>query len=98
LIRQGAKLVETVDDILEELPPLYSTFSQNNEPVKQKSKLTIDARHEHLLNQIAYEITSLDAIILRSGLTAHEVSSMLLHLELQGLVETVRGGYLRILR
>lgn len=90
LIRQGAKLVETAQDILEELGNLRSLTEQR--PLKSQ-KLT--AKQEFILTQIGYEITALDAIIVRSGLTAGEVSSMLLVLELEGYVKIAPGGYLR---
>ncbi|HSW69220.1 MAG TPA: DNA-processing protein DprA [Gammaproteobacteria bacterium] len=95
LIRQGAKLVETAQDILEEIgisiqpqkAGVSSSFTQ--EPVD------LDPKLQRVLAQIGYEVTALDAIILRSGLTASEVSSMLLPLELEGYVRAVPGGYMR---
>ena len=41
------------------------------------------------------EVTSIDAIILQSGLTATEVSSILLKLELSRSIQMVVGGYVR---
>ena len=38
----------------------------------------------------------MDVIILRSGLTAGEVSSILLILELDGYIQSVPGGYVRL--
>ncbi|MCE3238642.1 MAG: protecting protein DprA [Gammaproteobacteria bacterium] len=100
LIRQGAKLVETATDILEELGTLHSALTSTKTPLKSiadpKKHDTLASPVRALLAQVGYEATSLDAIILRSGLTASEVSSMLLSLELQGFLKTVRGGYQRI--
>jgi DNA processing protein len=99
LLRQGAKLVETANDILEELGALIETFieilpTSHNEPSDSK----LDEKQAYLLAQIGYEITSTDTIIVRSGLTASEVSSILLSLELAGYVQTAPGGYTRTTR
>jgi DNA processing protein len=91
LIRQGAKLVETAQDILEELGPLASvaraSMPENAAPVP-----TLDAPMAALLQQIGHDPVSVDALIERSGLTADAVSSMLLQMELNGLVSSCPGG------
>lgn len=91
LIRQGAKLVETAGDILEELGAMHAVIT----PLIPSKKGSLDAPYQEVLKQIGYEITTLDAIILRCGLTAGKVSSMLLLLELEGHVQSVPGGYVR---
>jgi DNA processing protein len=98
LIQQGAKLIETADDILEELGPLWQamTIPPPEKPPASDEKLT--KKQRELLLNIDYAATPLDVIIVRSGLTAGEVSSMLLALELQGWVEIVSGGYARASR
>ena len=96
LIRQGAKLVETSNDILEEIGYLKKT---NENPIPFSSKqepVDLDPLLQRVLAQIGYEVTALDVIILRSGLTPAEVSSMLLPLELEGYVHLVPGGYVRV--
>ena len=87
LIRQGAKLVETVEDILEELQPGVRLPRKEHVP---REKIAHD-----LLEKIDDAVTPIDMIILRSGLTAGEVSSILLALELQGRIHSVPGGYVR---
>jgi len=91
LIRQGAKLVETAADILEEIG---IHMARTPEPPPQEP-VDLDPLIQRVLAQIGYETTVLDAIIVRSGLTASEVSSMLLSLELEGYVQSVPGGYAR---
>jgi DNA processing protein len=94
LIREGAKLVETAQDILEELGPLSavqrtklkSEASQDIEPIQR------DDDYQLLLDKLGYDPIQIDVLIERSGLTADVVSSMLLLLELQGQVESLPGG------
>lgn len=93
LIRQGAKLVETAKDILEELPLFKNEIIPIKEEVSTKKQSPLNKKMRAFLLQIGYEVTSFDTIMLRSGLTAGEVSSMLLTLELQGYVRSVHGGY-----
>ncbi len=101
LIREGAKLVETAEDVLEELQGFmkYGTgFGSKGEETRQKeipSKL--ESSYVALLTQIGYECTPIDSVINSSGLTARKVSGMLLELELKGYVKSVPGGYTRLL-
>ena len=91
LIREGAKLVETVQDVLDELTwPLLTaaTSTSPDDPAPQGSGL---------LPSMGFDPCSLDELVERSGLTADVVSVMLLHLELDGQVATLPGGrYQRI--
>lgn len=93
LIRQGAKLVETTEDILEELRALYTPSTPIKTIAKTKNHAKLAPALRALLAHIDYEITALDTIVMRSGLTAAKVSSMLLSLELQDLIKTTHGGY-----
>ncbi len=98
LIRQGAKLAETVEDILEELNALAGVVtdavSHSSAPaIKNKQEKNIDEEHKRLLNHIGFETTSIDQLVARTGLSAQAVASMVLMLELRGLVTSVQGGY-----
>jgi DNA processing protein len=91
LIRQGAKLVETAQDILEELGPLAGLALQaahENTPPPPRLNSTMVTLLEH----IGHDPVSIDTLIERSGLTADAVSSMLLQMELNGLVSNCPGG------
>jgi len=95
IIRQGAKLVETAQDIIEELGPLLHTLiseEPRTEIPNSESHLEIDAEYRQLLETIGYDPVSIDEIIAQSGLTAEAVSSMLLLLELEGFVSPAPGG------
>jgi DNA processing protein len=93
LIRQGAKLVETAKDVIEELGGLKPMILPIKDEVSLPRRNELDKKTRAFLAQMSYEVTSFDTIIMRSGLTASEVSSMLLTLELLGYVRTVHGGY-----
>ncbi|RDI38051.1 DNA-processing protein DprA [Aquicella lusitana] len=95
LIRQGAKLVETAEDVIEELGALRAGLVAPVTSQRVEPPFGLSADYRQLLEQIGYEITPIDVILLRSGLTAGEVSSMLLALELNGYIQSVPGGYIR---
>ncbi|MCW8891657.1 MAG: DNA-processing protein DprA [Sedimenticola sp.] len=95
LIRQGAKLVETAGDILEELAPLLATELQQAQSPQTEaagSPRQWDSDYEQLMSALDYDPTPIDQLIQRSGLTADAVSSMLLLLELEGFVSAAPGG------
>ncbi len=94
LIRQGAKLVESVTDIIEELGSLAAFLQAQAEPRASRPE-DLAPGQLALLNQVDFSVTAFDSLLLRSGLTAKEVSSMLLLLELKGYVQAVQGGYMR---
>ena len=95
LIKQGAKLVESVQDIIEEIGPLiYATNSLSLVPENRNKKdESLDHDYKLLLDNIGYESISIDYLIEQTGLTADAVSSMLLILELKGLVKSCPGGF-----
>ena len=91
LIRQGAKLVETAQDILEELGPLAGVALQAAHETTPSAP-QLEATMVTLLEHIGHDPVSIDTLIERSGLTADAVSSMLLQMELNGLVSNCPGG------
>ena len=101
LIRQGAKLVESADDIVSELGPLVGHLMQNTADdradnrtaeVVDSSLPKRDADYEQLLRVVGHDPMSADEIAAQSGLTIEQVSSMLLILELEGEIEALHGG------
>jgi DNA processing protein len=94
LIRQGAMLVESAQDILTELGPLagLATRPSPDAPESATAAPDVDGDYEKLLDSLAHDPCGIDALAARTGLTAAEVSSMMLILELQGSVESLPGG------
>ena len=106
LIREGAKLVETAQHILEELRGISAIHSETSkqkpvaneqaeieEKKAQNPSQNVDDEYQQVLKCIDFEPTSVDKVVERSGLTADAVCSMLLVLELQGYVTALSGGY-----
>lgn len=94
LIRQGAKLVETVDDILEEIAP-HIAHRRQASPAPQAA----DPQDEALLAAFGDDPVPFDGLLERSGLTVEKLSAALLRLELSGEVLPATGGrYQRIRR
>ncbi len=94
LIRQGAKLVETANDILEELGQLaHAGFAPTPDSAAEApAELQMDKEYRTLLAHLDDTPAPVDLLVQRSGLTAESVSSMLLVLELQGYVSSAAGG------
>ncbi|HHM04412.1 MAG TPA: DNA-protecting protein DprA [Gammaproteobacteria bacterium] len=94
LIRQGAKLIESAEDIVGELGSI-AQFVRNAAAAAPRSDAAQAAAipHQDLLDCMGYEPVPLDLVVERSGLTAERVSSILLELELHGLVAAAPGGF-----
>jgi DNA processing protein len=98
LIRQGAKLVETAADIMEELSALLPTELPDQLESGSANQLSqaLDPDHQKLLKCLEYESMRIDELVDRSGFAASEVASMLLILELEGCVVSESGKYTRV--
>lgn len=96
LIRDGAKLVEQATDILEELKITSPKSKLLNELPSVNKEVSLDAKHKMLLSCIGFATTSTDLILKRSQLAPAEVSTMLIFLELQGIIKREVGGYVRV--
>ena len=91
LIRQGAKLVESVNDILEELPFLH-TGSAAAPAFANGNAGGAPASEEPLLDALGFDPVSLDALSARTGWSAAALQAKLLELELDGHVARLPGG------
>jgi DNA processing protein len=89
LIRQGAKLVESVADILEELPPLRGPGASIS---GGDSASLGTAPEDPLLEALGFDPVSLDALSARTGWSAAALQAKMLELELDGHVARLPGG------
>jgi DNA processing protein len=125
LIKEGARLVETVDEIVEGIAPMAGDFAQRlvarlaEEDAPEVGETRVDkpcpdpkmASNQHtngaspksnaeqsdpdyqrLWDKLGFDPMPIDRLVEQSGLTAREVSAMLLMLELKGAVEAHPGG------
>lgn len=91
LIKQGAKLVESAQDILDEINCKTISINQSS-PIDQA---TIDASAYKLLTIMGYDPVHIDVLAMRSGDNVMELSAQLLDLELQGHIETLPNGQIQ---
>jgi DNA processing protein len=87
LIKQGAKLVDDLRDIIDELG-IIKNDSKNS---KIGAEPHVTTEHQ-LLDLIGFEPISIEAIVHLSDLTVSEVSSILMLLELEGKITNLAGG------
>ena len=94
LIRDGAKLVETVDDVLEELGPLVEAMPRDDgRVIRHPAELQLNQQEQNVLAAIDVEPTSIDDVVASSGLPAHRVLSTISVLEMRKLIRRISGNY-----
>ena len=87
LIKQGAKLVESAEDVLAELTAFRRTGFAST-----RAGLPADGQPEDLLTHMGFDPVDLDSLCVRAGLPAEQVSAELLRLELAGRIASLPGG------
>jgi DNA processing protein len=94
LIRDGARLVETVEDILEELGPLVREVQPTDgaPPVRHPAELVLSDQERGLLGQLDDLPRAVDELIARTRLTAAQVMATLSVLEMRRLVRRMPGN------
>jgi DNA processing protein len=107
LIRQGALLVDSAEQILQELAPLLIQPAMATAEVEAASvdvaptasdENPLSPVEQQLLDAIGFDPVALDQLVLRCQLPVEQIQAQLLSLELQGWLTPVPGGYQRAVR
>jgi DNA processing protein len=100
LIRDGAKLVETIDDVLEEFGPLASPTpaagQEQEPPLRHPGELLLNEPEKQVLAAIGDEPRTIDDVAIASGLPVHNVLATISVLEMRRLIRRLGGN--RVLR
>ena len=94
LIKQGAKLVESAQDILEELMPALSIRSSTSQISQNDEDLDafVDDPDDPLWTALGFDPVGLDALLARTGMDTPSLQVRLMELELDGRVSRLPGG------
>ena len=87
LIKQGAKLVQSVDDILEEF-----TYLNLKSRSTEKERVRLTSKEELIYNVLVVEAADIDHLLNKTGLEFNEIYQYLLTMQLKGLVNKLPGG------
>lgn len=91
LLKEGAKLIQNADDVLEELNSQLELFS----PQEIASPLALDLQGEsrNVYDHISHEPSHIDALNRKLALPAAQLMSILLDLELRGIIKQLPGKF-----
>lgn len=93
LIRDGAKLVETPEDVLEELGPLVAAAPRDDgRPLHHPAELLLNEVEQGILGAIRDDATSIDQVVAASGLPTQQVLATLSVLEMRRLIRRISGS------
>jgi len=91
LIRQGAKLVERVEDVIEEIAPQLATRFAAVEKAAPVVPPDLSAEGKQIFALVSDAPRHIDEVIEQSGMTPGKVSEILLDLEIRGLLKQLPG-------
>lgn len=95
LIKQGAKLVESAQDVMEELGAYRANLNRTCVPLKRDlldAETHLPPAQRALVNALGFEPCSLDALQARTGMETANLQAELMSLELQGWLLRLPGG------
>ena len=92
LIKQGAKLVDCVQDVLDEFTELGESSFASTAPRADADRASASGESDRLLALIDYAPCGIDELAARSGIAADALAVELLRLELAGRIASLPGG------
>lgn len=93
LLRDGARLVESADDVLDELGPLVQATSRaSGETVHHPAELQLNEQEQQILQLVQTTSTNIDEIVREAGLPVPRVLATLSALEMRRLIRRVSGN------
>ena len=98
LIKDGAKLVESIDDILSEIAPALARTDRAEKNETSAPVVPLEPDEERLFQLFPEEAVHVDTLITGSGLEPARVLEVLLGLELKGIVTQLPGMYFTVTR
>ena len=93
LLRDGAKLVETVDDILEEIAPMIESPASGEPALRSPAELNLNPVERSVLEAIDHEPTPIDSLVGATGLSMPRVLAAVSALEIRRLVRRMSGQW-----
>lgn len=90
LIQQGAKLVVSVEDILEELKII-----QNNNVEESEENIEIAEEYKPIYNCLTYELTPIDSICNNLKCKISELNYLITMMEMENLIEVMPGNMIK---
>ncbi|PIE20424.1 MAG: DNA-protecting protein DprA [Neptuniibacter caesariensis] len=96
LIREGAVLVEAGMDIVREIGGLLGVLAESAEMQVDESNYQLEPDLQRVLASMGFELMTADQISNHSGIGIAKLSSMLVELELKGLINQTPMGYVRL--
>ena len=92
LIRDGVKLVQSPEDVLEELGPLFRpTPREDGQIVHHPAELLLNELEQQVLAAVGGEATSIDAMVAQTGLSVPQVLSTVSVLEMRRVIRRLSG-------
>lgn len=91
LLKQGAKLVEDIEDVLQEIEPLKEYIQKESQTVSIEVPETLNSEEQTVYELLTVEPINIDSLLIKSSLSLGKISQVLLTLEMRGLVKPFPG-------
>lgn len=89
LIKQGAKLVENVQDVLEEFPRFFDTTVKQS--LRSKTRIDLNTDEQTIFDELGVYPIHIDDLVRKTGMDAGRLAGLLMQMELNGLVSQAPG-------